>query len=213
MTYTTNTDDRMIRLYDRLAPVYDRLHQRWLRFAGGEAQAALEAAVRVGMTEEAKLLDAGCGTGRFARGLLACGITPKQITLLDPSEAMLSRCSDLPVRRSRGRLEAMPFPDSSFDLVTSAWVVETVSEPSDALRELCRVLRPGGILCLTFCAEKPFRGFVDWVMYRGLSLRHTGRFLNIEDIKRSLKGAMTCEVQTLPSAGPAATLIARRCGA
>lgn len=210
MVYVANPDDRLIALYDRLAPDYDHLHQRWLRFAGGEAQAALEAAVRVALTPDAELLDAGCGTGRFARGLLDGGIDPRQVTLLDPSEAMLSRCSDLPVQQCLGRLEDLPFADASFDIVTSAWAVETVPQSHAALRELCRVLRPGGIMCLTFCAEKPVRGLVDWLMCKCLSLRQTGRFLEVEYVTRLLKTSMGCDVQVLPSTGPAATVIAPR---
>ncbi|MEO0750184.1 MAG: methyltransferase domain-containing protein [Pseudomonadota bacterium] len=205
------TDDAMIHAYDRLAPIYDHLHARWLRFAGGEAQAALEAALRVAMTPDMTLLDAGCGTGRMARRLLSDGIEASQITLLDPSEAMLAQCADMSVRRSLGCLEALPFEASRFDIVTCAWVLETVPQPCDALRELCRVLRPGGALCLTFCAQRPARDVIDWVMCRGLCLRRTGRFLSIDAVKAGLEQAMVCDVRVLPCYGPAATLIARRC--
>ena len=45
MLSATLPHDR-VDLYDQIAPQYDKLHSRWLRYAGGEAQAALEAAVR-----------------------------------------------------------------------------------------------------------------------------------------------------------------------
>ncbi|MEL6838235.1 MAG: methyltransferase domain-containing protein [Pseudomonadota bacterium] len=210
MVYLSNPDDGMIRLYNCLAPVYDRLHQRWLRFAGGEAQAALEAAVRVAMNSDTTLLDAGCGTGRFARRLLSEGVRPEQITLLDPSWAMLARSADLPVEKTRGRLEALPFAEASFDIVTCAWAIETVLEPSDAVDELCRVLRPGGLLCLTFCAVKPARSILDQIMQARLAYRRTGRFLDIDTIKAQVSRAVNGDVQIMPSSGPAATLIARR---
>lgn len=210
MTCSPCSDDTMVHAYDRLAPVYDALHRRWLRFAGGEAQAALEAAVRVAMTPKATLLDAGCGTGRFARALLAEGVAPWQVTLLDPSDAMLGRCSDIPVLRMRGRLEALPFQDASFDAVTCAWALETVPRPDDALHELCRVLRPGGILCLTFCADKPARGLVDRLMRFSLELRGTGTFLKSEAIVGTLRDKPGFGVQAVPCAGPVATLIVRR---
>lgn len=203
-------DDAMIELYDRLAPDYDRLHRRWLRFSGGEAQAALEAAVRVEITPAARLLDAGCGTGRFARGLLSEGVRAEQITLLDPSPAMLARCADLPMAKACARLEALPFRDASFDIVTCAWALETVPRPGDAIDELCRVVRPGGLLCLTFCAETSVRGVVDRVMRTRLARHGTGRFLDIRAVKARLSAAMHSDARLLPSAGPAATLIARR---
>ena len=207
MTYN---DDRAIRLYDRLAPVYDRLHRRWLRFSGGAAQAALEAAVRVEIGPDSQLLDAGCGTGRFARRLLSEGVMPKQITLLDPSHPMLARCADLPVQKTHGRLEVLPFSNASFDIVTCAWAIETLPEPYDAVDELARVLRPGGLLCLTFCADKPPQGCADWIMRKRLSCRNTGRFLDIDFIRTRMTQTMPCDVRLLPSAGVAATLIARR---
>lgn len=123
----------MVRTSDDIAPAYDHLHRRWLRLAGGEAQAALEAAVRMAMTPSATLLDAGCGTGQFARRLLADGVAPQQITLADPSQAMLARCADLPVRRSLSRLEDLPFQDGAYAIVTCAWALETVPDPIEAL--------------------------------------------------------------------------------
>ena len=90
MTDATSQNTAMISVYNRLAPRYDKLHRRWLRFAGGEAQAALEAAVRVAISPDAAILDVGCGTGRFARALIDEGVLPEKITLLDPSTAMLA---------------------------------------------------------------------------------------------------------------------------
>lgn len=210
MSQTTTPDDRMILRYDRLAPFYDQLHRRWLRYAGGEAQAALEAAVRMALAPESELLDAGCGTGRFARTLLAEGVAPRLITLLDPSDAMLARCQDIPVQTRRGRLEALPFAAAQFDIVTCAWALETLARPEDALSDLCRVLRPGGVLCLTFCADKAACSLTQRLMQRGLTLRGTGRFLQVAQITQALRTLMPCEVRITPCAGPAATLIARR---
>lgn len=116
----------------------------------------------------------GCGPGRFDRGLLSAGVPPQQITLLEPSGAMLACSSDLPVEKIRGRLEALPFPDASFDIVTCAWAIETVLEPGDAVDELLLVLRPGGLLCSTFCAEKPACGVLDWVMKKTPCLSQDG---------------------------------------
>ena len=81
----THLTNRMVRIYGQLAPVYDVLHRRWLRFAGGEAQAALEAAVRIAISPRATLLDAGCGTGRFARAMLSEGMSPDEF---DPSRSV-----------------------------------------------------------------------------------------------------------------------------
>lgn len=201
-----------IGLYDRLAPRYECAHRRWLRHAGGEAQAALEAAVRALSTPATTLLDAGCGTGAFARALSAEGALPARVTLLDPSDAMLSRCSDLQARRVKGRLEALPFADREFDMVTCAWALETASDVEAAARELCRVVRPQGILCLIFCAEAPAGTLGAWLMRRAILWRGTGRFLSLDLVCETIRAQGDFEVRVIPSRGPAAALVARRAG-
>jgi ubiquinone/menaquinone biosynthesis C-methylase UbiE len=199
--------------YERLAPRYDRLHHRWLRYAGGEAQAALEALVRALATPNSKLLDAGCGTGKLARTLIAEGTPSHLMTLLDPSAAMLARCADIPVPKIQGRLEALPFGDCAFDLVTCVWALETVPDPFLALTELCRVVRPGGAVCLAFCADEPARGLSDCLMRQALLFRGTGRFLSRSRLMRAIESFDGFEVRAIPSHGPAATVLARRTGA
>lgn len=200
----------MAGLYDRLAPDYDRLHRHWLKHAGGEAQVALEAAVRALVMPDTNLLDAGCGTGTFARALIAENISLARVTLLDPSDAMLARCADLPVRQVKGRLEALPFEDSEFDIVTCAWALETVPHPDVALGELCRVIRPGGILCLAFCAKTPARAPAAWLMRQAIIWRGTGQFLSREHVIHTIRRSGEFEVRLVPSSGPAAALLARR---
>lgn len=199
--------------YERLAPRYDRLHHRWLRYAGGEAQAALEALVRALATPNSTLLDAGCGTGKLARSLIAEGMPPNLMTLLDPSAAMLARCTDIPVPKIQGRLEALPFDDGAFDLVTCVWALETVPDPFLALTELCRVVRPGGALCLVFCADEPARGLADCLMRQALLYRGTGRFLSRTRLMHAIESFKEFGVCAIPSQGPASTLLARRAGA
>ena len=200
----------MAALYDRLAPDYDRRHSRWLKHAGGEAQSALEAVVRAIATTDTRLLDVGCGTGAFARALIAEGTLINRMTLLDPSDAMLARCIDIPAHRLKGRLEDLPFEDESFDIVTCAWALETVSHPELALKELCRVVRRGGVLCLAFCADLPARGLIDCMMRQALLWRGTGQFLSREHVIRTIEHSGEFDVRPVPSSGPAATVIARR---
>ncbi|MEM9763909.1 MAG: methyltransferase domain-containing protein [Pseudomonadota bacterium] len=198
--------------YDRLAPQYDRLHRRWLKHSGGEAQVALEAAVRALVTPTTNLLDAGCGTGAFARALIAEGLASEHVTLLDPSEEMLARCADIQANRVNGRLEALPFQDGAFDMVTCAWALETVQEADLAVRELCRVVRPGGVLCVIFCAQAPSRGLTAWLLRQSIIWRGTGQFLSRDAVVDTILEVGGFEVRAIPNKGPAAAVLARRAG-
>lgn len=94
----------------------------------------------------ARLLDAGCGSGRELDELAARG----RATGVDVSEVAVARA------RARGHddvhraaIERLPFADGTFDLVTCLDVVEHTPDDRAALAELRRVTRPGGTLVVT----------------------------------------------------------------
>ena len=143
--------------YNRLSDQYDRSHARWLRHEGGEAQCAFEGAAAALMRPDLSMLDVACGTGATIRRLIASAGAPSDLMLLDASQRMLDRCADLPGGRVKGLMQRLPFRADRFDLVTCAWGIETLDHPDPALAELVRVTRPGGHICLVFCAERPVR--------------------------------------------------------
>jgi ubiquinone/menaquinone biosynthesis C-methylase UbiE len=195
-------------VYDALAPVYERLHGRFLRLAGGEAQAAMEGALAAMLRPGLAVLDAGCGTGELARRLLA--LEPSlRLTLVDPSPRMLDRAGGMPARRVHGDMTALPLADASFDLSLALWSLETLERPEQAVRELVRVTQPGGAICLVHCAE---RGRLDWIdraVVAALRRRRTGRLLDPARIEAVLRRAGAETLQRLACRGPAAALIAR----
>ncbi len=110
-------------------------------------------------TERARILDAGCGTGNNLAHLARLG-RPVGVDLSEDALA-LSRTRGVTV--VRGSLMALPFPDAAFDGVTSfdvlyhRWVVDDRA----AVRELARVLRPGGWLLVRVPALKILWGAHD----------------------------------------------------
>ena len=101
----------------------------------------LESLVRSRLTRESRVLDLGCGRGGvvelFWREVgLAAGIDSDPVSLAE------HRASGMPLVQARG--ESLPFVDESFDLVVCLWVLEHLRAPAEVLREVRRVLRPGG---------------------------------------------------------------------
>jgi SAM-dependent methyltransferase len=87
------------------------------------------------------LLDIGCSMGYTLQAARELGLTP---TGSDISEFALDQCRGQGFRAERGELGRLPFADGEFALVTMKHVLEHTPEPRPAVREVHRVLRPGG---------------------------------------------------------------------
>ena len=139
----TLSPDGVRTMFDRIAPVYDAMNrvmtagldQRWRR-------ATVREAVRSGDD----VLDACCGTGDLAIAARNAGAS--YVVGVDFSERMLERA-----RRKAPELEwvqsdvlELPFEDASFDAAVVGFGVRNVEDLEGAIRELRRVLRPGGRL-------------------------------------------------------------------
>ena len=132
--------DGVRRMFDRIAPFYDAMNRlmtagldrRWRRITVAET-------VRTGD----RVLDACCGTGDLALAALAGGA---DVVGLDFSERMLdrARAKSAEIEWVRADMLALPFDDESFDAVTVGFGVRNVDDLEAGLRELRRVLRPGG---------------------------------------------------------------------
>lgn len=108
-----------------------------------------------------RILDAGCGNGRYTHFLLRQADPDAQITGFDYSLGMLQRArqrlrSDR-VTQVAADLTRLPYPDRCFDAAVCGWVLEHLPDPRLGLRELARVLQPGGKLLL-LCTEDTFTG-------------------------------------------------------
>ena len=97
-----------------------------------------------------RLLDVGCGTGHQLARWTASGY---EVAGVDGSEAMLAeaRQNNPDVELRQTDVQQLPFPDASFDRVTSIEVLRYLPDPTASIREMARVLRPGGV-CLATAA-------------------------------------------------------------
>jgi ubiquinone/menaquinone biosynthesis C-methylase UbiE len=91
------------------------------------------------------LLDAGCGTGHWTRFFVEQDF---QVTGIDNSEAMLQIASQKGIAAKFQQKDAVEtgFPDEHFDVVATITMLEFVAQPDDVLKELYRILKPGGYL-------------------------------------------------------------------
>ncbi len=101
---------------------------------------------RLALAPGARILDAGCGSGRTLEELVDYGEV--QGIELDPAAAEVATSRGLGEVRI-GRLEEMPWEDSQFDLITCLDVIEHTPDDRVTLRELRRVSKPGAFLLVT----------------------------------------------------------------
>lgn len=96
-----------------------------------------------------RALDVATGTGLVARELVRSG-RAGTVVGLDPSEGMLRhavhRNGSAPLAFVLGRAEQLPFADATFDALTVTYLLRYVDDPGATLRELARVVRPGGVI-------------------------------------------------------------------
>jgi demethylmenaquinone methyltransferase / 2-methoxy-6-polyprenyl-1,4-benzoquinol methylase len=161
-------------VFDSVAPRYDvmndlmslGLHRAW------KAYTVLVANVKPGQ----KVLDIAGGTGDLALAFAPKVGVEGLVVHTDINEAML--------REGRNRLldagvslptlvcdaEHLPFPDGHFDLATVAFGLRNMTHKEDALREMRRVLKPGGkLLVLEFSrVAKPLAKIYDWYSFKVL---------------------------------------------
>jgi ubiquinone/menaquinone biosynthesis C-methylase UbiE len=131
--------------YSAAAAEYDR---RWRFYIDATAR---ETIARLRLRGNESILDVGCGTGELLRrvrdahpAMPLAGIDPVA-EMLAIAKAKLGPEVDL----RQGWADALPWADASFDAVLSCNVFHYVKHPLPALREMKRVLKPGGTIVIT----------------------------------------------------------------
>lgn len=95
-----------------------------------------------------KFLDAGCGLGYFSKVAVSKNAS---VTGIDIGDKLIDKCIKA-VREANfieGAVTQIPFKDKFFDIVLCTEVIEHVEEPIKAVRELFRVVKPGGYIIIT----------------------------------------------------------------
>lgn len=107
------------------------------------------------LSDVRKALDVGCGIGHWGRCLAPflpndCALigVDREIRSLEEARTKSSGCSNALMSFHQGEAERLPFADSSFDMVTCQTLLIHVKDPVAVIREMIRVLVPGGLLVI-----------------------------------------------------------------
>lgn len=137
------------------------------------------------------LLDGGCGTGWFTRRAVERGARVTSVDIA-PRLVEITQQKNPAANAVVASILELPFPDHAFDIVISSDVIEHTPDPLKATRELIRVLKPGGKLCITapnrsfwyfsvvladMLKIRSYQGYENWVHYHSFK-----RFLLQSDI-------------------------------
>ena len=171
---------RISRMFDAIAPTYDLLNH--LLSANVDKAWRRATVRRLALTGRERVLDACTGTGDLAIALLNGGA--REVVGSDFAPQMVERAR----RKAAGRANArflvadttrLPFPDGDFDVATVAFGVRNLEDLDAGLRDLCRVLVPGGrlaILEFSRPTNRLFRGVFN--LYFQLVLPLVGNLLS-----------------------------------
>jgi ubiquinone/menaquinone biosynthesis C-methylase UbiE len=145
MSTASNKPDPVVAEYSRAAETYD---ETWAFYVDATTRQTM---ARLSLRPSDRLLDVGCGTGELLVRL-AAKYPHAQLAGLDPVTEMLAvarqKLSDK-VDLRVGWANELPWPAASFDVVVSCNMFHYITHPVHAVREMERVLRPGGRIVIT----------------------------------------------------------------
>lgn len=142
---TTNYD---VKRFNEWAATYDQsVMQRW--FFGPVHSKMLNLLVQELQDPPRCIIDVGCGTGRLLRAA-SVRWPEAQLFGVDPAEQMVSEAIRLNPNATfkLAPAESLPFSDQTADLVLTSLSFHHWANQTKGLREIVRVLRPGGLFCL-----------------------------------------------------------------
>jgi len=173
-----------LELFRGLPPRYDALSAALSFWQDPRWRRAL---VRAAAPEPGdRVLDVATGTGMVAAELLArceCSVVgiDQSAEMLSVARARFASGAGSRVELIEGQAEALPFADASFDVLTFTYLLRYVDDPRATVRELARVVRPGGrVASLEFGVPGLPQARAAWRLYTAIGLPALGRLASRE---------------------------------
>lgn len=177
------------KFYDSISEEFDRMMNTY--DTNRRIEVIFDDFLGVAPLQGKRLLDGGCGTGRFTRKAIERGA---DVVSLDIAGKLVevTRRKNPGTRALCASLLALPFDTGTFDYVISSDVIEHTRDPYTATKELIRVLKSKGKLCITVPNKsfwyfsvvlanalgiRKYKGFENWVPYYRYK-----RFLNANNL-------------------------------
>jgi SAM-dependent methyltransferase len=187
---------------DQIAAFKENQKKAWSTFAPTEVYTCAPAARLVAFAQiksGQRVLDVGCGTGVVA---LAAARTGARVTGLDLTPELIASAranasiTGAEIDWHEGDVEALPFPDGAFDVVISQWGHMFAPRPEVAIREMLRVLKPGGTIAFATWPPELFTGRMFALVGRHMPPPPSGaspppQWGNPEIVRERLGGAVT----------------------
>ena len=165
--------------FDEVAPEWDRLRESFF------SKAVRDKALSVAIVHPGQIAaDIGCGTGFITEGLVQRGL---EVIAVDGSQAMLSEMKQKfagqdSIDYRLGEAGSLPIQDETVDYAFANMYLHHVELPPEAIKEMARILKPGGILVITD---------LDCHSFEFLKREHNDRWMGFtrDDIKRWFEAA------------------------
>ncbi|MFP4538506.1 MAG: class I SAM-dependent methyltransferase [Dichotomicrobium sp.] len=206
-----------------LDPTLDALPEAyadWRRSTLGRVTDALEERLlldRIGPARGLRVLDVGCGDGELATRLAEEGA---EVTGLDASAEMIvaarrrANAAGVDVDLVEGTASDLPYPARQFDRVVSVATLCFVDDPDRSIREMIRVLKPGGRLILgelgrwnLWAAQRRIKGWLGSDLWRAAQFRSRGDLLALAR-RTGLENAIVTGAVFYPPFGITAKVLA-----